>query len=465
MNRVRSSTRRIPWGVLPLGILLGILLNILPGSLPVVGGVGEVRAENWPRWRGPDGNGVSSEKQLPWKWSDRRNDSGGDHRDDPGDERGDARRGGSRQGIRWEYAFPGEGASSPIVWEDRVFLTSSQQDGGRRHLLCVDRDTGVLRWQGTVDDENPELTSALTGHAAATPVTDGEVVIAFFGNAGLIAHDLDGNRLWRRKLGEFDTELGLSSSPLLCDDLVLQVCDHDGDKRNSFDSFVIALDRRTGEPRWRATRAGKYRSWSTPIVVSTERGKELIVNGQDALQAYDVETGELRWSWEGMSGWVTPSPLYDGRRILATSGRDGPVVALDPRSMRESDHGIAAPLPIWHHERGGPYVCSPLYYEGQLYVHDERGVLSTYDGETGKLLDRQRLEGRFYASGVAGDGRIYLSNDGGVTYVFSPGTPPRVLAENDVGEEILASPAISQGAIWIRTRTRLLCIAANSIAE
>jgi outer membrane protein assembly factor BamB len=442
-----ASPRPLPYALLLLGSFLG--------SLFLVEGNWEVRAENWPRWRGPDGSGVSSEKQLPWKWSDQQDDQQDGHEDGQRDKKRD------KQGIRWEYTFPGEGASSPIVWEDRVFLTSAERHGGQRHLLCLDRDTGVLRWQGTVEDENPELTSALTGHAAATPVTDGEVVIGFFGNAGLVAYDLEGNPLWHRKLGEFDTELGLSSSPVLSGDLVLQVGDHDGDARNSFDSFVIALDRRTGKPRWRTTRPGRYRSWSTPIVVPVEGGKELIVNGQDALQAYDVETGVLRWSWEGMSGWVTPSPLYDGRKILATSGRDGPVVALEPPSARDSTNGTPTPVPIWHHERGGPYVCSPLYFEGHLFVHDERGVLSTYEGETGKLLDRQRLEGRFYASGAAGDGRIYLSNDRGITYVLRPGPVPQVVAENDIREEILASPAISQGAIWLRTRTRLLCISSD----
>jgi outer membrane protein assembly factor BamB len=403
------------WG----GLLLSHL--VLPSTL--------LRAENWPRWRGPDGSGVSSEKQIPWQWSN-----------------------SSR--IGWQYEFPGEGASSPIVWQDRVFLTSAENHGVKRHLICLDRLTGELQWQQTVTDENPELTSALTGHAAATPVTDGKVVIAFFGNAGLVACDMAGMVLWRKELGPFDTELGMSSSPILFGDLVLQVCDHDGDRRRTFDSFVVALDRRTGDERWRSQRRGLFRSWSTPVVIPGEDGPLLVVNGQDALRAYDIASGVERWNWEGMTGWVTPSPIYDGRFLLATSGRDGPIVLLRPEKI-----GTGAEEAVkWQHPRGGPYVCSPLLNDGRLYVHDERGILRCYDGLSGELLYRERLAGRFYASAVAADGRIYVSNDSGVTYVLRCAPSFEVLAENDLEEEILASPAISGRTLWIRTRTRLVCI-------
>lgn len=380
-------------------------------------------AQEWPRWRGPDGNAVSAETRLPVEWSRERN-------------------------VAWKVEIPGEGASSPIVWGDAVFVTSAFEDGMRRAVHCLDRKTGKTLWRREVGDENPERTSALTGHAASTPVTDGTRVVAFFGNAGAVCYDFSGERLWRRRLGEFASELGLASSPILCKDRVILVCDHDGTRFTSFDSFLVALDLKTGETVWKTDRPGLERSWSTPVLVP---GGELVVNAQDELRGYDPDTGRLLWKAGGMTGWVTPSPVFGKGLIFASSGKDGPVLAVKPAG------GAVA----WKEERGGPYVCSPLLYGDHLYVHDETGRLVCRDAGTGEVVYRARLKGKFTASGVAGDGKIYLTNEEGTTFVVKAGKEFSILAENRLDEECLASPAVSRGAILLRTRKHLACVRAD----
>jgi lipoprotein NlpI len=375
-------------------------------------------ASDWPRWRGPDGNGVSPESPLPLKWS------ATDH-------------------VAWKAAIPGEGSSSPIVSGDVVFVTSALDKGARRVVHCLDRTTGKIRWSRETKDENPERASAMTGHAAATPVTDGSVVVAWFGNAGAVCYDLSGELLWRRPFGEFDSELGIASSPILHQGAVVLTCDHDGSKPRSFDSFLTALDLKTGKTIWKTDRPGLERSWSTPVVV----GSDLLVNAQDELRAYDPATGKELWKVPGMTGWVTPSPVSGKGLIFATSGKDGPTIAFKPGGQV-----------VWQEKRGGPYVCSPLLAGDQLYVHDETGILVCRNAADGKKLYRERLAPKFTASAVAGDGKVYFTNESGTTFVVKAGPAFELLAENRLGEEVLASPAIARGALFIRTEKHLYCI-------
>ena len=378
-------------------------------------------ADDWPRWRGPHGSAVLDGAALPVSWS-------------------------AADGVAWSVVIPGEGSSSPIVSGDLVIVTSALESGGRRVVRGLDRWTGATRWTLETKDPNPERTSAITGHAAATPATDGARVVAVFGNAGIVCADPSGARLWHRTLGEFDSELGLASSPVLHDGRVYVVCDHDGDRRKTFDSYLAALDLRSGEVVWKTERPGLFRSWSTPILF----GGELIVSGQDEVRAYDPATGRQLWSVAGMSGWVTPSPVAGKGVIIAVSGKDGPTVALRPG-------GAIA----WREERGGPYICSPVLYGDLLYVVDESGRLICRDAGSGKERYRERLRGTYKSSPVAGDGKVYFTNEEGTTTVVKAGPEFRVLAENRLGEECLASPAISRGAIFLRTRTRLWCIGRN----
>jgi outer membrane protein assembly factor BamB len=386
-------------------------------------------AENWPRWRGPQGNAVSSEAKLPLRWSEREN-------------------------VAWKADLPGEGSSSPIVWDERVFVAYARELGNRRGVLCLDRSTGKTLWTREITDENPEIASSLTGHAAATPATDGQHVVAAFGNAGVVCYDFQGALLWHRRLGEFESELGLASSPVIHNDRVFLVCDHDGSRFRSFDSFLIALDLASGETRWKTERPGLFRSWSTPILAPVGEAFELVVSAQDELRGYDPGNGDLLWRVTGMSGWVAPSPVFAHNLIFATSGKDGPTMAVRPGGRGDVTETQVA----WQHARGAPYVCSPLVYGDFLYVHTEQGVLTCRRAATGEEVYRRRLDGKFSASAVSGDGKIYLTSEAGETFVLKPGETFEILAKNSLGEECLASPAISNQCLFLRTDHALFCI-------
>jgi outer membrane protein assembly factor BamB len=391
------------------------------------------QAENWPRWRGPQGNAFSSEVPLPTHWS-------------------------TTDNVAWKVQIPGEGFSSPIVWGDRVFVTSALEHGFRRAMHCLDAASGRIVWSREIEDDNPEVTSAMTGHAAATPATDGRHVVAFFGNAGVVCYDFDGEQLWQRDFGDFESELGLASSPVIDGDRVILVCDHDGTRFTSFDSFLISLELETGATRWKRDRPGLFRSWSTPIFVpSGAAGREIIVNAQDELRAYDPNSGELLWRVGGMTGWVTPSPVFAHGMLFATSGRDGPTIAVRPGGRGDVTESHVA----WSQARGAPYVCSPVAYSQELYVHTEGGILRCYDARSGKLHYAERLPGRFTASSVAGDGKVYVTNEDGATMVVRAGPEFELLAENRLEEYTLASPAIARGRLYVRTEKRLYAITAG----
>lgn len=390
----------------------------------------QVAAAEWPRFRGPDGNGVSNETGLPVTWSTTVN-------------------------IRWRIELPGEGASSPVVVGDRIFLTCAFDDGGRRIVLCVDRRDGKELWSREIADDNPEVTSAVTGHAAHTPVVADGRVVAMFGNAGIVCYDLDGRQQWHRDFGDFDTEMGLASSPMVHEGLVFLVCDHDGKWYKTFDSYLIALDLKTGETRWKTDRRGLFRSWSTPILVAAPDDRsELIVSAQEELRGYDPGSGDLLWQVQGTTGWVTPSPVFGDGVIYATSGKDGPTIAVRPGGRGD----VTETHVLWKQDRGGSYVCSPLLYHGRLYVPDEHGFLRCIDARTGDILYRQRMGGKFTASPVAAEGRVYLTNEAGATFVVRDGPGFVLLATNEFGEECLASPAIARGAMFYRTGAHLYCV-------
>src|SRR4051794_13900728 len=217
---------------------------------------------NWPRWRGPTQDGHSSDQGLPTKWS--------------------------AADIAWQTALPGIGQSSPIVWGDRIFLTSAEGQGAERLVFCVDRQTGKLLWKQTAWKGKPESSHALNGWASATCVTDGQVVVAFFGRGGLHAYTVDGQHLWSRDLGTFESPWGTAACPIMVDDLVVQNCDSDQD------AYLAAFDKQTGKQVWRMKRRD-HRGWSTPIVINPGTRRELVLNGHEGVQAYDPASGQELW--------------------------------------------------------------------------------------------------------------------------------------------------------------------------
>ena len=404
------------------------LVIFIVASCTVVGA--NSAAENWPRFRGPNGCAVADKVALPLHWD-------------------------VKQNVHWKAAIPGEGFSSPIVWQDKIFLTAASSNGQERMVHCIDRATGKSLWTQSIRHRNPERTSAMTGYAAATAATDGEHVVAAFGNAGIVCYDFAGKLLWRQPLGEFDTELGLASSPIIARHRVILVCDHDGDRFTSFDSFLIAFDVTSGKQVWKTERRGLTRSWSTPIVVPGKDGKEeLIISAQDHVRAYDPDTGLQRWQVAATTGWVAPSPVFGLGAVFVASGKNGPVAAIRPGG--EGD--VTATHVAWRHETGGAYVCSPIRYGDFLYAHTEQGILTCYDARTGAIRYQRRLDGKFTASPAAGDGKIYCTNEDGTTYVIKAGPQYELLARNALEEYCLASPALVDRQILIRTERHLYCI-------
>ncbi len=331
-------------------------------------------------------------------------------------------------------------------------MTSARDEGKVRLLHAVDPVTGKLLWTAECKQDQPEKTSAVTGHAAATPVTDGERVLAAFGNAGIVAYDFTGKRLWHHAVEGFDTELGLATSPILYRGMVLWTCDHDGDRFTSFDSYLLALDVRTGKVVWKTARPGVGRSWSTPLVVRTAQGTdELIIPAESQLRGYDPTTGKELWHLTGLTPWITPSPVGASGMVYAVSGKNGPVLAVKAG-------GRGAVKPVWMKQTGGPYVSSPLLYGDYLYTGDEHGWLTCYEARTGKRIYRERHQAKFTSSPVAGEEKLYFTSESGETYVVAAGPRYRLLAKNALGEEVLASLVFSESNLLIRGSRHLYCI-------
>lgn len=398
-------------------------------------------SRQWPGWRGENCSGVSPDSALPVTF-------------------------GPGQGMRWSAAVAGEGNSSPVVWNDRVWLTTAVGSGTSQKLLllCYDRGTGKLLWQVEAGVTRGG-THVKNGYASATPVTDGRRVFACFGSTGLIACDLEGNLLWRTDLGSLDHQWGTAASPVLFDDLVIQQCD------SAANSYIAAFRQDTGKPVWRSERAS-VGGWSTPVfidAVSDDGGAprtEMIVNGTGTnggpgtVIAYDPRTGDELWQVTGTTDIVCPTVILAGGLAISTSGRNGPFIAIKPGGSGDvADSHVA-----WKLRRGGPYVPTGVAYRNRLYIVTDGGVLACYNPGNGDQLWQQRLRGAFTASLVAGAGKVYAVSERGTVYVFEAADEYRGLSANEFGERMLATPAISDGELFIRGEKTLYCVAAVKAA-
>lgn len=420
-------------------------------------------AEDWPQWRGPSGLGVSAESNLPTSWSVGKN-------------------------VAWKVRLRGLGASSPIVWGDRVFLTSQvgraplegeshpglarqspemvareKPIGGARGeadeaiFLVVEafnRIEGRRLWEHRMEATGP-LPRLHEKHnlASSTPVTDGERVYAWFGTGQLVALDMQGRVVWARHLGQeyspFDINWGHGSSPVLHDGLLILLCDH------SRSSYLLALDARTGRERWKVDRGRGLASYSTPLIVPTARGAELIINSSERIDAYDPATGRFLWHAGEPRRTPVPSPIFHDSVVYLSRGyRSSPYLAI-----RTGGRGnVSASHVEWQSPSGAAYTSSLVHYRGLLYMTNDIGVLTCADAKTGKRVWQTRLDGIFFASPVAGDGKLYLVSETGETLVLRAGRKPEILARNDLGERFLASPAISNGQIFLRSDGTLFSI-------
>lgn len=396
----------------------------------------------WPGWRGGPAGGVSAARGLPVSWS-------------------------ASDGFDWKVAVPGEGNSSPVVWDDRIVLTTALGEGPTRTLalVCFDAESGELLWQSEAATA-AGATHAKNGYASATPATNGERIFVSFGSAGLFCYDFGGELLWRVALGDLKHMWGTASSPVLFGDLVIQLCDH------QHGSYLAAFHQASGERIWEARR-DSYGSWSTPVLIEArdeqgQRRVELVVNGtgtNDArggfVIAYDPATGAELWRVQGTTDIVCPTLIVGDDLLVSTSGRNGPIFAIEPGG----GGNVTASRVRWKLRRGGAYVPTGLAYEGRLYTLADGGVVSCHELKSGKRIWQQRLRGTFTASLVAGDGKIYAVSESGTVYVLAAGDTFQLLAENPMNERCLATPALAGGAVVLRTARHLYRIPPTPAVE
>ena len=382
----------------------------------------------WPRWRGPGGMGLSAETDLPVRWSPTEN-------------------------VAWKTELPGQGNSSPVIWDERIFLTTAFDQGGRRSLLCVSRADGAILWVVDAPAVPPEgRVIQKNGYASATPAVDGERVVVFFGNGGLAAFDLEGKLLWHHPLPPFDAMHGTGASPLIHGDLVILF-----QEQSSKPSLGIAVDKRTGERRWRIEREPAL-GWCTPLALRIA-GRDQIVHGASKmLVAYDPVTGAEIWSSRGPTHEVIPTVIAGHGLIFCASGRSGPMLAIRPDGTGDlGAKGIA-----WSSPRGAPHVPSPVLSGELLYQVNDLGILTCFRARTGEVLFQKRLGGTFSASPVAAGGNVYFTSEDGDTTVVRAGPDLEVVSVNSLGETTLASAAVLGGQIFIRTAKRLWAIGARA---
>jgi outer membrane protein assembly factor BamB len=398
-----------------------------------------VRADNWPGWRGPLGNGTTPELGAPLHWT-------------------------PTTGVRWKTPLPGAGISNPIVWDDRVVCTSSDgTDQHDLHVVCLDRASGRELWHTRLWGTAPTLYHATkSSMASPSPVTDGDHVYAFFGSGDVFCLDMDGRLEWQRSLadeyGPFENRFAASSSPLLFDDLLIVQCDHFGP------SYLLAIDKHTGANRWKTDRPEVWLSWSSPVCVRrrTASDFELIVCGSEKMDAFDPRSGEKRWTLPGMARECIPTPIDANGLIYATSGPGAATFAVRPGGSGD----VSQSHVVWQNTRGTPYVPSAIVVGQQYYVVDDQGIATCLDARTGKNLWRKRFEGAFTASPVAAAGKVYFTNEVGETLVIAAGMDRyHELARNSIGEPVYASPAISGGCIFLRSATQLWCLVDAHVSQ
>jgi len=398
---------------------------------------GIVRAENWPGWRGPRGDGTSLEKNLPLTWSESKN-------------------------IHWKTALPGKGHSSPIVWGDRVFVTTCLENKGERVLISLDRRDGKILWQRVILTAKLERKHSLNSFASATPVTDGKYVwIAFlaFPDMQVACYDFDGQQVWMRSPGKLLSVHGFCSSPILYKDLVILNGDQDAK------AYIVALDKRTGAERWRIDRPNKTRSYCTPILIHAKNKPDvtqLVLSGSRCVTGYDADTGKLLWIIDGPTEQYVASLVYlDDVLFLTTGFPEYHLMGISP----EGEGNITRSKYIrWHiphkvnRRDGASYVPSPIAANGHFYVCSDTGFLSCLETQTGKRLWKAKLARHVSASPVLADGHLYFVDDDGATHVLKANAEFAVLYKNTLDDECYASPAVSQGQLFIRSLHNLYCI-------
>ncbi len=421
---------------------------------------------NWPSFRGPQASGIAEGQNLPEKWN-----------------------GKTGENILWRTPIPGLAHSSPVVWGNRIFVTSAVSsdpkatfrpglygDGDaskdrsqhRWMLYAIDKENGKIVWEKTAYQGEPlEKRHIKSTYANSTPATDGRIVVTWFGSQGVYAYDFQGRLLWKVNLGRVDMgaydiptyEWGPASSPIIWNDLVIVQCD------TQADSFLLALNAATGKTVWKTER-DELPSWGTPTVMQTSAGPQLVTNASNFIRAYDPRTGKELWRLGRSSKITAPTPVFADDLIVVASGRgpERPIFVVRPTARGDVTlaEGKTSSEPIvWSRTGRGSYMPTPLIYNGILYVLGNNGLFDAYNLKTGEEVYRQRLPtvgSGYSASPVAADGKIYLSNEDGEMLVIGAGDKFTHLATNTMGELLMATPALSEGVMYVRTSNSLFAI-------
>lgn len=421
---------------------------------------------NWPSFRGPQASGIAENQNLPDRWDAAKSEN-----------------------ILWRTSIPGLAHSSPIVWGDRVFVTSAVSsdpkatfrpglygDGDaskdrslhRWMLYAIDKRTGSIAWERTAHQGEPlDKRHIKSTYANSTPATDGRIVVAWFGSQGVYAYDVGGKFLWKVDLGRLDLgaydiptyEWGPASSPIIWNDLVILQCD------TQTDSFLLALDAATGKTVWKTDR-DEIPSWGSPTIATTANGPVLVTNASNFIRGYDPRTGKELWRLGGSSKITAPTPIFGEDLFVVVSGRgpERPIFVVRPNARGDltlPEGKTASDAIVWSKTGRGSYMPTPLVYRGILYVLANNGTFDAYNLKTGEELYRQRLPtvgSGFSASPVAADGKIFLSNEDGEILVVAAGDKFNHLATNSLGELLMATPALSDGVMYVRSASSLFAI-------
>jgi len=430
-------------------------------ALTIVAAGTTASAQNWPSFRGPNASGVADGKPTAVKWN-----------------------AATGENVAWKAPVDGVAVSSPIVWGNRVFVSTAISGDPKQgirtgqygdvepitdtskhtwHLIALDKATGKVVWDRTAAEGIPKTKRhPKSSQASATPVTDGRHVVVSFGSEGLYGFDFEGKQLWKKDLGilnsgwffDPDYEWGIGSSPIIYKNMVIVQCDI---QRGS---FLAAFDTDTGKEVWR-TQRDEIPSWSTPTILEvtgTADKAELITQATTFTRGYDPMTGKELWKYSGNSEIAIPTPIVGPGFVVITNGYRGvqPIVALKPGATGDitlKDNETRNEFIVWSSKRGGPYIPTPVIYGDYLYVLQGNGALAAYKIASGEQVYQKRLggaAGSFSASPVAADGKIYCTSEDGDVYVVKAGPEYQELAKNSIGEVVMASPAISDGLIIFR---------------
>jgi outer membrane protein assembly factor BamB len=411
-----------------------------------------VHAENWPMWRGPRGDGTSADSGFPLKVEGNQT---------------------------WRTELPGEGHASPIVWNDKVFTVACVADAEERVLLCLDRVTGKILWQSVVLKSPLESIHKLNSRASSTPATDGERVYTAFldqtetdatrtanaanppgksevpkGTSVVSAHDFSGKLLWQVRPGLFSSKHGFCSSPILYKDKVIVNCDHDGD------GYIVALNRADGKELWRIDRPNKTRSYCVPIIRELAGRTQMVLSGTKCVTSYNPDDGKLLWIIDGPTEQYVASLVHSEKTglLYMTGGfPDHHLLAIRP----DGNGNVTDTKIVWRTNKGVSYVPSPIISGDYFLIVSDSGVAHCFDAKTGDIKWEERLR-EHHASLVSAEGRVYFVNDLGAMRVVKPDAAYDLQAESEVGEKVFASPALSDGQIFIRGDKTLTCIGKRS---